>query len=139
MPDKARQEIVLQGEIGTYQCWSRCVQRAFLCGCDAVTGIDFNYRRVWMESLLEYQAGVFAMDVGSAVMKELAETLLNWGLNPRPWVVHLHDVVLRCHHLLGNAELVESRAKQDAQRCYYGMTFCRDVFGSPKPTAAEFP
>jgi hypothetical protein len=78
-------------------------------------------------------------DVGSAVMEELAETLWNWRLNPTPWVAQLQDMAVRCHHLLGNAELVESRAKQDAQRCYYGITFCREVFGSPKPTAAEFP
>ena len=78
-------------------------------------------------------------DVGSAVLEDLAETLLNWGLNPKPWVAHLQDMAVRCHHLLGHAELVESRAQQDAQRCYYGITFCRDVFGSPKPTSAEFP
>jgi REP element-mobilizing transposase RayT len=61
----ARRDIVREGEIGTYHCWSRCVQRAFLCGYDEVTGIDFDYRRAWLEELLEYQAGVFAVDVGS--------------------------------------------------------------------------
>jgi hypothetical protein len=41
------------------------VQRAFLCGCDPATGCDFNYRRGWIEDLLAYQAGVFAVDVGN--------------------------------------------------------------------------
>jgi hypothetical protein len=65
MPSSARSSIVRLGEIGTYHCWSRCVQRAFLCGYDEATGIDFGYRRAWMEDLLGYQAGVFAVDVGS--------------------------------------------------------------------------
>jgi hypothetical protein len=78
-------------------------------------------------------------DVGSTVREDLAKTLLRWGLNPGPWMAQIQDMAVRCHHLLGHAELVESRAQQDAQRCYYGITFCREVFGSPKPTAAEFP
>jgi hypothetical protein len=65
MPGNARRDIVRLGEIGTYHCWSRCVQRAFLCGYDPATDTDFNYRRAWMEDLLEYLAGVFAVDVGS--------------------------------------------------------------------------
>ena len=44
---------------------TRCVQRAFLCGYDKVTGIDFDYRRTWITELLKYQASVFAIDVGN--------------------------------------------------------------------------
>ena len=65
MPGHARKDIVRQGEIGTYHCWSRCVQRAFLCGDDPVTGQDFEHRRTWIQSLLQYQASVFAVDVGN--------------------------------------------------------------------------
>ena len=65
MPSHARSEIVREGEIGIYHTWSRCVQRAFLCGSDPVTGIDFDYRRVWIKSLLQYQASVFAVEVGN--------------------------------------------------------------------------
>ena len=65
MPANARKDIVREGEIGIYHCWSRCVQRAFLCGFDAVTQRDFDYRRGWIESLLAYLAGVFAIDVGN--------------------------------------------------------------------------
>jgi len=64
-PANARKDIVREGEIGTYHCWSRCVQRAFLCGYDPVTERDFDYRRGWIESLLAYLAGVFALDVGN--------------------------------------------------------------------------
>ena len=65
MPGYARKEIVREGEIGVYHTWSRCVQKAFLCGLDPETGIDFDYRRVWIKSLLEYLARVFAVDVGN--------------------------------------------------------------------------
>ena len=65
MPANARKYIVREGEIGTYHCWSRCVQRAFLCGYDPVTQRDFDYRRGWIEDLLVYLASVFAIDVGN--------------------------------------------------------------------------
>jgi hypothetical protein len=65
VPGHARKDIVSKGEIGVYHTWSRCVQRAYLCGHDPLTGIDFDYRRTWIQSLLEYQASVFAVDVGN--------------------------------------------------------------------------
>ncbi len=65
MPGHARKDLVREGEVATYHCWSRCVQRSFLCGFDPFTGRDFSYRRGWAEDLLAYQAGVFAVDVGN--------------------------------------------------------------------------
>ena len=65
MPGHARKDLVREGEVATYHCWSRCVQRSFLCGFDPLTGRDFSYRRGWAEDLLAYQAGVFAVDVGN--------------------------------------------------------------------------
>lgn len=94
MPGNARGDIVRLGEIGTYHCWSRCVQRAFLCGYDPVTGTDFNYRRAWMEDLLEYQAGVFAVDVGSynilsnhthAVLRTRPDIARSWSDEELAW------------------------------------------------------
>jgi hypothetical protein len=64
VPGHARKDIVRKGEIGVYHTWSRCVQRAFLCGRDPLTEKDFDHRRSWIKSLLEYQASVFAVDVG---------------------------------------------------------------------------
>lgn len=64
MPSHARKDIVQDGEIAVYHTWSRCVQRAWLCGRDPFTGRDYSHRREWNEALLEYQSGVFAVDVG---------------------------------------------------------------------------
>ena len=48
-----------------YHTWSRCAQRAFLCGEDPKSGENFEHRRNWIKSLLEYQAAIFACDVGN--------------------------------------------------------------------------
>jgi hypothetical protein len=63
MPACARWEIVAKGEVGVYHCWNRCVQRAFLCGRDPVTGVDFEYRRDWIEQTERILAGLFAVEI----------------------------------------------------------------------------
>jgi hypothetical protein len=53
------------------------VQKAFLCGYDRETERDFSYRRAWIEDLLAYQAGVFAVDVGNFnLLSNHAHTIL---------------------------------------------------------------
>jgi hypothetical protein len=64
MPGHARKDIIRRGEIAVYHTWSRCVQRAVLCGQDPVSGKSFEHRRVWIQSLLQYQGSVFAVDIG---------------------------------------------------------------------------
>ena len=92
MPANARKDIVREGEIGTYHCWSRCVQRAFLCGYDPVTERDFDYRRGWIEDLLAYLARVFAIDVGNYTCSQIICThfcarvqIWRRGGRPRKW------------------------------------------------------
>lgn len=63
MPSCTRGEIVRDGEVGVYHCWSRCVRRAFLCGNDPVTGKDFGYRRDWIRQFEERLAGLFGIEV----------------------------------------------------------------------------
>ena len=72
----ARNQIVREGEIGVYHTWSRCVQRAYLCGDDPLTGVNYDYRRPWIQSLLEYQAGVFAVDIGNFAILSNHEHLI---------------------------------------------------------------
>ncbi|WP_444917755.1 transposase [Microbulbifer sp. JMSA003] len=52
-----------------YHCVTRCVRRAFLCGRDMKSGIDYEYRREWIKSRMHKLAGIFALDIAAyAVM-----------------------------------------------------------------------
>ena len=62
MPAYARRQLADPSSIETHHVWSRCVGRMWLMGVDPLTGIDYSYRRHWVESLHEYYAGVFAID-----------------------------------------------------------------------------
>jgi REP element-mobilizing transposase RayT len=41
---------------------SRCVRRAFLCGCDPYSGTNYEHRRQWIRERLEFLASIFAVD-----------------------------------------------------------------------------
>ena len=64
MPSRPRGETVLEGEVGVYHCWSRCVRRAFLCGQDPYSGKDYGYRRDWIRQFQERLAGLFGIEIG---------------------------------------------------------------------------
>ena len=52
-----------------YHCYSRCVQRAFLCGYDRETGTDYSHRKDWIEERQELLVTVFAMELlGYAIL-----------------------------------------------------------------------
>ena len=77
MPGCRRQKIVRRGEIGVYHCWSRCVQPAFLCGQDACTGRDFDYRRERIERLNQERAALQQQLRDDTARRQVAATL-NW-------------------------------------------------------------
>ena len=58
-----RREIIDEHVVGIYHCVQRCVRRAFLCGKDRVTGKNYEHRKDWIRSRLEFLAGQFAIDV----------------------------------------------------------------------------
>ena len=58
-----RSQTVLTGEPGFYHCICRCVRRAWLCGVDPLTGLDFNHRRGWIEGKALELAEIFSESV----------------------------------------------------------------------------
>ena len=63
MPSCPRRDIVRQGEVGIYHCWSRCVRRAFLCGRDLVGGRNYDHRRSWISQFQKRLAALFGVEV----------------------------------------------------------------------------
>jgi hypothetical protein len=63
MPGSARKDVVDRDEVGVYHVWGRCVRRAWLCGDDPLSGIDYSERRQWIRQLQEQLAALFAMEV----------------------------------------------------------------------------
>ena len=65
----ARSVFVSDNTSGTYHCVSRCVRRAWLCGVDPYSGIDYSYRKVYVEQRLQEVAACFSVGIYSyAVM-----------------------------------------------------------------------
>ena len=60
---RARHFHVPPGQPGCYHLIARCVRRAFLCGEDTTTNIDFSHRREWFVQRLKDLANSFAVDV----------------------------------------------------------------------------
>ena len=63
MPGTPRKDVFDPDSVGIYHCYSRCTQRAFLCGQDAMTGKDYSHRKVWIRDRMRQLAGVMAIDV----------------------------------------------------------------------------
>lgn len=59
----ARQHLAATDAPGTYQCVSRCVRGAFLCGRDTLTGRSFEHRKRWVEERVLVLAESFAVSV----------------------------------------------------------------------------
>lgn len=94
MPYKPRRDKMDPSQIETHHVWSRCVARAYLFGYDPLTGQDFSYRLQWLESLTEYLAGVFAVEVGTyhwmsnhihGVLRNRPDIAKTWGKEEICW------------------------------------------------------
>lgn len=65
----ARSLFVSDHASGNYHCVSRCVRRAWLCGIDPYSSIDYSHRKSWIEQRLHKVAVCFSIGIyGYAVM-----------------------------------------------------------------------
>lgn len=58
----ARKQLVSLEDTPYYHCYVRCVRRAFICGDDQYTGVNYDHRRGWIRDKIMSQVGVFAID-----------------------------------------------------------------------------
>lgn len=59
----ARRNLVDSETPGFYHCTNRCVRRAFLCGVDEETKMDYSYRKAWLENRMIQLCSIFAVDI----------------------------------------------------------------------------
>jgi REP element-mobilizing transposase RayT len=65
----ARGDLFDPAEVSVVHCINRCVRRCFLCGCDPLTGQNYEHRKAWLEERLAFLAGQFGIDViGFAIL-----------------------------------------------------------------------
>ena len=63
MARRPRSQLINEAVPGAYDCTSRCVRRGFLCGQDSVTGLDYDFRRKWIQDGLELLVSGFQIDI----------------------------------------------------------------------------
>lgn len=137
-----RKRLVSLNDTPYYHCIARCVRRAFLCGYDPVSGLDFEHRRQWIVDRMKFLASVFAMDLCAyavmsnhyhVVIRIDADAALSWSdlEVAQRWtrIFNGHDLVTRW---LSNAaltpagqDIVSDTIAQWRQRLYDLSWFMR--------------
>jgi hypothetical protein len=56
-----RKSLISLGDAPFYHCTARCVRRAFLCGVDQFSGVNYEHERDWLEHKLHHTAEAFAI------------------------------------------------------------------------------
>ncbi len=75
----ARRELIDRERGGWHHVVSRCVRRAWLCGRDTRSGLDFSHRRGWIEERMLFLTEVFCVRVhGYAMMSNHCHIALEY-------------------------------------------------------------
>ena len=110
---RPRSELVSLEDTPNYHCVSRCVRKAFLCGVDRDSGINYEHRREQIEVRLFELADIFAIKVCAyaimhnhhhEVLHVDAEQAKSW-----PW----QEVIVRWHRLYQGKALSQRFLKGD--------------------------
>lgn len=96
---RPRSELVSLTDTPNYHCVSRCVRKAFLCGVDRESGIDFEHRRRRIEDKLFELVNVFAIEVCAyAIMHNHHHEILHVDVDrAKSW--SWQEVIVRWHRL----------------------------------------
>lgn len=102
---KPRKSLISLEATPYYHCVARCVRRAFLCGRDQHTGMDYEHRRGWIESRILELAQIFALDVCAyAVMSNHYHIVLHINASKaNTWATN--EVIERWHRLFKGTSL----------------------------------
>jgi REP element-mobilizing transposase RayT len=105
-----RKAIISLSDTPFYHCMSRCVRRAFLCGVDDYSGINYEHRRDWLEDKLHQTADAFAIKLCAyAVMSNHYHVVLNVRTDLAAcWSDY--EVVERWHRLFSGTSLSQQLA-----------------------------
>lgn len=107
MPKPRKSQISLEAT-PYYHCTSRCVRRAFLCGRDKETGIDYEHRRGRIEARIFELAKVFALDICAyAVMSNHYHVVLH--INAQKAKIWSMDEVIERWHTLFKGPVLSQR------------------------------
>lgn len=96
---RPRSELISLSDTANYHCVSRCVRKAYLCGIDHDTGINYEHRRQRIEKRLFKLVDIFAIELCAyAIMHNHHHEVLHVNVeraNSWTW----QEVVIRWHQL----------------------------------------
>ena len=95
MPQFARKDIVIEGEVGIYHCTSRCVRRAFLCGEDPVSGRDLGHRKDWIRDRLKLLVEYMAVECDCSILSNHIHVVVRTR-RLKEWVARRANAEDRC-------------------------------------------
>ncbi|MCG5509490.1 transposase [Ectothiorhodospira lacustris] len=123
-----RHELISLSETPWYHVVSRCVRRAFLCGRDQLTGMNYGHRRGWIEERMLALSGIFAIDIAAyavmsnhyhIVLRVDAGRGLDWGVDEtlKRWTQLFNGPSSVQRYLAGGPEQLSAAEMAQVEEC----------------------